>query len=87
MNVELEEQIRDWLVNDLFVDVPREQIGMDDNLRTTVGLDSVCFLELRVLCERRLGVSIPDADFSPEHFSTIRGLASLIRRLGVPSTA
>lgn len=73
--------LRRILVNDLFVEVPEDQIGLDDGLQTVVGLDSIGFSELRVLCERKFGVEISDEDYTPEHFSSLRRVATLIERL------
>ena len=73
--------LRRMIVNDLFVEIAEEQIGLDDGLRTVVGLDSVGFVELRVLCERKFNVEILDEDYTPENFTSIRLLADLIHRL------
>lgn len=73
--------LRGMIVNDLFVEIPEEQIGLDDGLRKVVGLDSVGFVELRVLCEQRFNVEINDDDYTPENFTSIRLLANLIDRL------
>jgi len=73
--------IRRMLVNDLFVDLQEEQIGLDDGLQTVVGLDSIGFSELRILCERNFNVQISDEDYAPENFSSIRRLATLMTRL------
>jgi len=73
--------LRRMLVNDLFVEMTEEQIGLDDGLQTIVGLDSIGFSELRVLCERKFNVQISTEDYVPENFSTIRGVAKLIMRL------
>ena len=73
--------LRHMVVQDLFVEIPEEQIGLDDGLQSVVGLDSVGFAELRVLCESRFNVRIDDDDYSPQNFSSIRRLANLIDRL------
>ena len=73
--------LRQMIVDDLFVEIAPEQIGLDDGLRTIVGLDSVGFVELRVLCERKFGIQISDDDYTPENFSSIARLANLIVRL------
>jgi acyl carrier protein len=73
--------LRRTIVQDLFVEINEEDIGLDDGLRTVVGLDSVGFVELRVLCERRFGVEIRDEDYTPENFSSMRRVANLIERL------
>ena len=81
MRDDLISAIRHLLVTDLFVEMPEEQIGLDDGLRSVVGLDSVGFVELRVLCERTFNVEINDDDYTPDNFSSIRRLAGLIDRL------
>jgi acyl carrier protein len=73
--------LRKIVVNDLFVEIAEEKIGLDDGLRTIVGLDSVGFVELRVLCEQRFNVQIDDDDYTPENFTSIRRLAQLIDQL------
>lgn len=73
--------IRNMLVNDLYVELTADQIGLDDGLQTVVGLDSIGFGELRILCERKFRVEISDDDYSPENFSSVRRLATLIERL------
>jgi acyl carrier protein len=73
--------LRRMIVDDLFVEVAEDQIGLDDGLRTVIGLDSVGFVELRVLCEQKFNVEINDDDYTPENFTSIRLLAKLIGRL------
>ena len=73
--------LRSMIVNDLYVEIPEDQIGLDDGLQSVVGLDSVGFVELRTRCERIFNVQIDDEDYTPENFSTIRRIAGLIDRL------
>jgi acyl carrier protein len=73
--------LRKMIVNDLFVEIAEDQIGLDDGLRTVIGLDSVGFVELRVLCEQKFNVEINEDDYTPENFTSIRLLAGLIDRL------
>ena len=81
MREDLISALRGMVVNDLFVEIAEEEIGLDDGLRTVVGLDSVGFVELRVLCEQRFNVEIGDDDYTPENFTSIRRLSNLIDRL------
>jgi acyl carrier protein len=81
MREDLISALRGMIVNDLFVEIAEEEIGLDDGLRTVVGLDSVGFVELRVLCEQRFNVEIGEEDYTPENFTSIRLLANLIDRL------
>lgn len=74
-------QLRKMIVNDLFVEIAEDQIALDDGLRTVIGLDSIGFVELRVLCEQKFNIEISDEDYSAENFKSIRVLAGLIDRL------
>jgi acyl carrier protein len=87
MREDLIKGIRKLIVSDLFVEIAEDQIGLDDGLRTVVGLDSVGFVELRVLCEQKFNVEINDDDYTPENFTSIRLLANLIDRLQAKRTA
>jgi len=80
MREDLISSLRTIIVNDLFVEIAESQIGLDVGLRTVVGLDSVGFVELRVLCEQRFNIEIDDDDYTPENFTSIRLLADLIDR-------
>lgn len=77
----IEATLKQIIVDDLFVEMPPDQIGLDDGLRTVVGLDSIGFVELRVLCERKFNIQIGDEDYTPENFSSIRRLTTMIERL------
>lgn len=81
MRDDLIADLRRMLVNDLFVELPEEQIGLDDGLRTVVGLDSIGFIELRTRCERQFNVVISDDDYTPDNFSSLRRLSTLIEHL------
>lgn len=72
--------LKNILIRDLFVEIPSEEIAVDHGLQSVVGLDSVSFVELRVLCERHFRIEIDDDDFSPANFSTLSQLADLIVR-------
>lgn len=73
--------IRRMLINDLFVEMSEAEIGLDDNLQSVIGLDSIGFAELRILSERKFNVQIPDEEYTPDNFSTVRRLAMLVERL------
>lgn len=73
--------IKSILAQDLFVEVPPEEMREDDSLRDVFGLDSVGFVELRVQLQQHFRVTVPDDDFTPDSFDTIRDLVSLIDRL------
>ncbi len=77
----INQTLRRMLVNDLFIEKPEEQIGVDDDLRTVIGLDSIGFSEIRILSERKFDIEIADDDFNRDNFSTIRRVTSLIMRI------
>ena len=81
MQEDVSKSLKKILTNQLFVEIPEEQIGGDDGLQSVVGLDSVGFLELRVICEDQFGVSISDEDFDTENFRTLNLLSALIVKL------
>ena len=73
--------IKDVLVTEVMVEVPPSEIDENGSLRTMFGLDSLGFVELRVQCEERFGVTISDSDFTPENFSSVASVAALVERL------
>ncbi|KFA93396.1 acyl carrier protein [Archangium violaceum] len=81
MNEALTSSIKKILVTNLFVELPEDQIGLDDGLQSVIGLDSVGFLELRVICEDQFKIRISDEDFNADSFRTVNQLASLISNL------
>jgi acyl carrier protein len=87
MREDLIASLRKIIVNDLFVEIAESDIGIDDGLRTVVGLDSVGFVELRVLCEQKFNVEISDDDYTPENFTSIRLLSNLIDGMQAQRTA
>ncbi len=81
MDAQIADKIRHILVNDLFVELPMSQLDADAGLQSQFGLDSLGFTELRLLAEKAFDVKIDDAHFTPEHFSSIRGVANLVSSL------
>lgn len=79
--MKIEDTIKMILVNELFVELSADEIGLEDGLRDQVGLDSLGFSELRAQCEVSFGVSISDENFVPKHFTSIQTLSALITSL------
>lgn len=76
----IEDCLRDILIEDLFVELPKEKILSTYSFRQDLGIDSLGFVELREQVEKRFGIVISDDDFTPENFATISSLTSLIDR-------
>jgi len=73
--------IKSILIDELFVETPKEKMGLDDGLQSVMGLDSLGFVELSFQCEKNFNVKISNDDFNAENFSTLNKLATLIERL------
>jgi acyl carrier protein len=76
----IENSLRDILIEDLFVEVEKNKILETYSLRQDLGIDSLGFVELKEQVEKRFGIVISEDDFTPENFSTILSLTSLINR-------
>lgn len=77
---DIEDCIRDILIEDLFVELAKDQILATASLRDEIGLDSLGFVELKTRVEKRFGIVIPDEDFTPETFSTLSSITRMIIR-------
>lgn len=53
--------VNDFLVNEFEVD--RDDIANDANFKTTLGLDSLDYIDLVVVIESNFGVKLGEADF------------------------
>lgn len=76
----IEDSLRDILIEELFVEVEKDMILPTYSLRQDLGVDSLGFVELREQVEKRFSIVISDDDFTPENFSTISSLTTLINR-------
>lgn len=70
--------VKKILIEDIFVDIPADQIHPQDGLRDVLGLDSISFVELRTQCESAFGVEITEEEFVPENFGTVSQVTALI---------
>ena len=78
MEMRIIRDLKRMLISDLFVELTEEQIGLDDGLQTKLGLDSVSFVELKMLCEQHFGIAIDDSEMSPENFRSVFVLSQFI---------
>jgi acyl carrier protein len=76
----IEDCLRTILIEHLFVAVDKDHIPPTYSLRQDLGIDSLGFVELREQVEKRFSIVISDDEFTPENFSTICTLTSLINR-------
>ena len=71
-------RIKKMIVERLFLNVAPEDIKDDEPLMETYGIDSVLLFELVVGLEDEFGVSMDDANFSPELFQTVNSIAEFV---------
>ena len=80
MPEDLKQQLKDMIVERLFLKVEAAAIPDDANLMETYGIDSVNLFEIVVGLEDEFGISLEEEDFSVEAFSTVNGIAELVAR-------
>jgi acyl carrier protein len=74
---QLEEALKDFIIESLFIDLPREAILHDMALGTEVGVDSLGFTEIVAYLDDVWGVKILDSEFTPDNFRTIDRIVAL----------
>jgi len=75
-----ESTIRQFLVEDVFYDRDLRDLGPEDSLLERGLLDSLAILKTVTFCEEQFGVTIPDEEVLPDHFESVRAIASLVDR-------
>lgn len=83
----LSTSLKTFLVEQLFIETPVEEIGDDAALGSELGVDSLGFTEIVAFLEDTHGIKITDEEFSPENFRTIAAICALVRRKGVAAEA
>ncbi|MBS3764033.1 MAG: acyl carrier protein [Planctomycetes bacterium] len=79
MDKELEDKIKEMIVERCFLTIGPEEIDDEADLMDDVGLDSVQILEVVVGLEDEFGVTIDDSDFDIENFETVAAIADYVR--------
>lgn len=77
---EIKQQIKEAMVERLFLNVSPSEIEDEVPLQDTYGIDSVAILEMIVGLEEIFGVSFEDEDFSPEIFTNVQSIAEFVER-------
>jgi acyl carrier protein len=70
--------VKKILVDDLFVDIPLEEIKDTDLLSTEIGLDSVAHIELFAIVEDKYGIKVNTEEESIENYRTINSFTDYI---------
>jgi len=74
----LKQQLKEMIVERLFLDVDPAQIGDDENLMESYEIDSVNLFEIVVGMEEQFEISFEDDDFSVDLFATVSSLADFV---------
>jgi len=77
---ELKSQLKELVVERLFLNVEPQEIGDDDQLMGKFGIDSVQLFEIIVGLEEVFEVSMADEEFSVDHFQSINSIAEFVKQ-------
>ena len=75
----VEEQIKNMIVERLFLEVSPEEIGDEDLLTEKYDVDSVRLFEMVIGIEELFGIVIGESDFDVEVFRSVRSIAEYIK--------
>jgi acyl carrier protein len=76
----LESTIREFLVTEVFYDKDLRTLSPTDSLLEKGLLDSLSILKIVTFCEESFDITIPDPEVLPEHFESVRAIASLVEK-------
>ncbi|MFQ6134037.1 MAG: acyl carrier protein, partial [Armatimonadota bacterium] len=75
---ELKAQLKELVVERLFLNVEPQEIGDEDQLMEKFGIDSVQLFEIIVGLEEVFEVSMAEEEFSVDHFESINSIAAFV---------
>ena len=78
---ELTEVIRNYIIKEYLEEGDEREISETTPLISGGIVDSFSMVSLKRFVERKYGISIPDAETTPEVFDTARSIAALVRKL------
>jgi acyl carrier protein len=78
--MDLREQIKEMMVENLMLKVPKEEIADDLPLfgPDSLGLDSIDALELVVSLEKKFGVTVPNSETARAALATVNSIAEYV---------
>lgn len=77
---ELRQQLKNMIVERLFLKVAPEEIADDDNLMDEFNIDSVNLFEIIVGLEDEFQIALQEEDFNVETFSTVNNIAAFVEQ-------
>jgi len=82
MSVDLKQQLKNMIVERLFLKVSPEDIQDEENLMDEYNIDSVNLFEIIVGLEDEFGIELAEEDFNVETFSTVDNIAAFVVEKG-----
>ena len=74
----IEQELKEMLVERLFLKITPEEIDSEKNLMSEYGIDSVSILEMVVGIEELYDVRLEPGEFKLEYFETIKNMAEFV---------
>lgn len=71
-------ELRQVLVEELFVEVPEGEINLEAGLASDLGIDSVGFIELIAILEEKYSIKIESDEASRDNFHNLDVLSNFI---------
>ncbi|MFP4058352.1 MAG: acyl carrier protein [Candidatus Brocadiia bacterium] len=75
----IEDQLKEMIVERLFLSVDPQEIADDDILMEKFEIDSVRLFEIVIGLEEVFDISLEDDEFSIERFESVKAIADLVR--------
>lgn len=79
MDENIEQQLKEMIVERLFLKIKPEDIENDKGLIDTYGIDSFSIMEIVVGLEELYGIAIKPGEFKLSNFKTVGSIAALVR--------
>jgi len=74
------EELKEFFISDLFVDLKKEEIGHDMRIGQDLGVDSLGFTEIMAYLEDTYSISISKEEYVPDNFRTINKILSFVEK-------
>ncbi len=79
MDENIEQQIKEMIVERLFLKIKAEDIESDKGLIDTYGIDSFNIMEIVVGLEELYGITFKPKEFKLSYFKTVGSIAEFVR--------
>lgn len=78
--MELEQQLKEMLIERLFLSLSPDEIENDKNLMENYDIDSISVMEMAVGLEEEFGIQADGSSFQLSNFSSIDNMAAYVRQ-------